>query len=829
MVLDLSKLRGVSLVNKETNPREIFNLLPEKNIKYQYLRDVQAEVLGHWHERRTEKDVVIKMNTGGGKTIVGLLLLKSCLNEGVGPAIYVVPDNYLISQVEKEAEQLGVDIAREPDAPSVLQGKAIAVINVHKLFNGKSKFGVGDQGEKLEIASIVIDDAHACINTIESQFTIKVDSTHQVFTEILALFRNDLQKQSEASLLELESGDPNSIMLVPFWSWKKHQQEVAEILSNHRNDEVITFSWPLLKNYLLHSRCVIAGKSLEITPRCIPIEALPSFVSAKRRVFMTATLADDSILVSDLNADPQMVSNQITPKTANDIGDRMILAPQEIDSNIDDDALKRYLKEKSQKYNVVVIVPSKYRSEFWESVADEICDASAMEGVVNKLKSQHIGLVVFINKYDGIDLPGDACRILVLDGLPQARRLIEKVENNFLGKSREVLGKKIQRLEQGIGRGVRANDDYCVVLLMGSDLTRALYSSDAKEMFSPATLAQLELSSNITDQIVSGIEEIDDAIGYCLEQKPEWKTLARESLVGVGYSEAHIRPIAIAQREAFQDAIIGDNASAFFKMQQVINQADQSDKSILGWLNWQLAEYQEYNNSIDAQLILKKAIGLNRRLTKPLDGISYERLKLGALEQSKNATWKLRSYGNDVTKFHVDINGILDHLKFAPETYKQFENAMCDVAEVIGFKTQNPESEYGKGPDVLWATGELNYFVIECKNGAISPMVNKHDCNQLTGSVTWFNDMYDDSCSCTPLLIHPSNVFEHASTPAPGTKVMGVEELDAFKNDVLNYTKAVGAKIATIEHNEVFRLLKHHNLTPDKILQIFTKNAKNKN
>jgi hypothetical protein len=35
---------------------------------------------------------VIKQNTGGGKTVVGLLVAQSSLNEGVGPAAYVVPD-----------------------------------------------------------------------------------------------------------------------------------------------------------------------------------------------------------------------------------------------------------------------------------------------------------------------------------------------------------------------------------------------------------------------------------------------------------------------------------------------------------------------------------------------------------------------------------------------------------------------------------------------------------------------------------------------------------------------------------------------------------------
>lgn len=825
MSLDLGKLRGNSLLNKEPNPREIFNLLPQKDQKYQYLRDVQAEVLDQWFSRRSEKDIVIKMNTGGGKTVVGLLLLKSCLNEGVGPAIYVVPDNYLVSQVEAEARLLGLAIEREPDAPAVLQGQALAIINVHKIFNGLSKFGVGDQGIRLPVGAIVIDDAHACINTTESQFTIEVSHTHPVYQGLLKLFHDDLQRQNDALLLEMEAADPNAIMLIPFWAWHQHQSDVAKIIAEHRQDDEIKFNWPLVKNYLSYCRCVMSGTRLEISPRCLPIEAIPSFVSAKRRIFMTATLADDSILVSDLNADPQLISQHITPKTANDIGDRMILAPQVIDPNMEDAELKKFLKKKSSEHNVVIIVPSKYRADFWQHIADRVCDASQLEETVAALKAKHIGLVVLINKYDGIDLPGSACRILVLDGLPQARRLIEKIENNYLGRSREVIGKQVQRIEQGIGRGVRANDDYCVVLLMGAELTRVLYLLEAKEMFSPATRAQLELSNEVTHQIKT-LAEIEGAMDYCLNQVPEWKALARERLVGVAYArQAHIRPIAIAQRQAFEDAVITHYSQAQRTLQNIINQ-DDLDSATHGWLLWQLAEYTQYSNPVDAQNILKKAIGLNRRVIKPLEGIDYERLDAKALEQSRSATWRLRSYGNNMTKLQVDVNGILDNLRFAPETYKAFESAMCDIAELIGLKAQRPEGEFGKGPDVLWATGNLNYFVIECKNGATTELVNKHDCNQLTGSVTWFNDRYDDTCQCTPVLIHPSNVFERASTPAPGARIMTEAGLDNFKESIRSYAKAVGSRLSTIEHTEVMKLLEHHNLTPNKILEIFTQSAK---
>ena len=64
-----------------TDPQKLFHALPAKDKKYAYLRDVQGDVLGKWFAAEKQKDTVIKMNTGSGKTTVGLLLLKSTLNE----------------------------------------------------------------------------------------------------------------------------------------------------------------------------------------------------------------------------------------------------------------------------------------------------------------------------------------------------------------------------------------------------------------------------------------------------------------------------------------------------------------------------------------------------------------------------------------------------------------------------------------------------------------------------------------------------------------------------------------------------------------------------
>jgi len=69
-----------------TRPREIYAALQGR--KWPRLRPEQNEVLETWYDRRNETDLVIKQNTGGGKTLTGLLIAQSSLHEGVGPAIY---------------------------------------------------------------------------------------------------------------------------------------------------------------------------------------------------------------------------------------------------------------------------------------------------------------------------------------------------------------------------------------------------------------------------------------------------------------------------------------------------------------------------------------------------------------------------------------------------------------------------------------------------------------------------------------------------------------------------------------------------------------------
>lgn len=198
---------------------------------------------------------------------------------------------------------------------------------------------------------MVIDDVHACLSTTLNQFTLIIAAPAAAYAKLLALFKEELHRQSEATALDIEQGYPNAIMQVPFWAWQGSLTKVVAILNEAKDTDEVKFVWPLIKEHLTLCTCVLAGGKVEISPRCVPISVIPSFVGASRRIFMTATLADDSILVTHFNANPDAVRKPISPTTASDVGDRMILVPQELNGTAEDDEVKALAKKVSDAHN----------------------------------------------------------------------------------------------------------------------------------------------------------------------------------------------------------------------------------------------------------------------------------------------------------------------------------------------------------------------------------------------------------------------------------------------------------------------------------------------
>ncbi len=104
-MVDFKKLRESKSKPKPIHPREVFNSLP-KPPGINDLYASQAEVLDAWFGRRSDRDIVIKLHTGGGKTLVALLMAQSLMNELGGPVIYLTPTNQLVDQVIAKSKDL---------------------------------------------------------------------------------------------------------------------------------------------------------------------------------------------------------------------------------------------------------------------------------------------------------------------------------------------------------------------------------------------------------------------------------------------------------------------------------------------------------------------------------------------------------------------------------------------------------------------------------------------------------------------------------------------------------------------------------------------------
>jgi hypothetical protein len=828
MQIDFDSLVGGDSMDALIEPRKIFATLSNKDAKYSYLRDVQSEVLDRWFVRRDENDLVLKMNTGAGKTIVGLLILQSCLNEKKGPAVYVAPDHFLCEQVCLEAQRLGITVVREPSSIEFKRGEAILVIPIHRLINGKSVFGVARDGVKIRIGSLLIDDAHACLATAEGQFTLRIPADHEAYSKLLDLFSHDLEGQSQSGLLDLQQHDARRLMLVPFWAWVDKSQEVLKRVHPHREEDEFKFVWPLLAENLSLCQCVFSGSALETSSRCLPIEQIPSFVNAQRRLYMTATLADDSILVTNFNVRPESATTPVTPKTASDLGDRMIITPQELNPDVTDEEIRDFVKETSKKFNVVVIVPADRRVDFWKDAADEFLNKDNLHEGVERLKKTHVGLVILSNKYDGIDLPYDACRLLVLDGLPEVRRYVDRYEQSVLNEGDEILSRQMQRIEQGMGRGVRANDDHCVVMIMGSKLTQALFSTDASAKFSPATAAQMKLSNNLAKQIRGKpLSEMHAVISLCLQRNPGWVKASKQALVNVTYDgEAKSLETAVVQRNAFGFAQRNQFGQAADAIQGLINA--ETNPKMQGWLKQQLAEYVHHYDKSQAQEILLSASMVNCCLTKPLGGITYTKLGVSTISQALRAETYLSSKFKNANEVIIWLHGLADDLHFYEDDPERFEKAMALLGLAIGFETQRPEAELGKGPDDLWALGGLRFLVIECKNGATTTTIAKRDSDQLAGSMNWFREAYDQSCQPTPILIHPALVFDKAASPVANVRIVDSNCLAQIRAELLSYTNTVGALKTMPKADQLQGFFAQSNFTREKFVDSFTRGPKRK-
>ena len=179
-MVDFNKLRSTKPKAQPVEPAEILRRLP-KPAGFNDLYTSQSDVLKTWFEDRDTADVVIKLHTGGGKTLVGLLMAQSTLNEIKSPVLYLAPTTQLVSQTIERAKQFGIPavpyMRGAPLHEDFLNSKAVMVATYSALFHGMSKFGLAGSPDVVSVGAIILDDAHSAFSDVREKFTLNVDAS----------------------------------------------------------------------------------------------------------------------------------------------------------------------------------------------------------------------------------------------------------------------------------------------------------------------------------------------------------------------------------------------------------------------------------------------------------------------------------------------------------------------------------------------------------------------------------------------------------------------------------------------------------------------------
>lgn len=799
--MDFARLLSKTQQVQPTDPIELYNSLDRKSQASGDLRDSQKTVLTEWyHNHFDDKDIIVKLHTGEGKTLVGMLMLLSRMYNDKGPCLYVCPNRQLANQAASEAVKFGIPytLLQDGDLPmDFAESKKIVITHVQKVFNGKTVFGLDKNGQY--VGTFVLDDSHACIDSIKTAISIIIKREDPLYQKFLKLFESELKKQGAGDYLELLRNEYSTVIkAVPYWDWLEKKDDVLGILMDASEQDNIKFSLPLVQNLLQYCTAYFTGRGMEIVPFCSLIERFTSFHKAGQRILMSATTQDDSFFIRGLGLAREAIMSPLTNTTATWSGEKMIIFPSIIDERLTTDYIRSVTQKISQalQTNVAVLVPNFYISREYSERQCVVITASNIDEQIASLKDNSTPhSVVFVNRYDGIDLPDNMCRILIMDSLPICPSLSDRYEQYCREGSEITNTKSAQKIEQGLGRSVRSIKDYSVILIVGTDIVRFMKSSSTQKLFSSQTIQQIKIGEFVSEQVSEEKNEsrpflpIKNLIEQCLKRDSGWKQYYSQQM-GETISNHQMHPfIDIIEMEREADiALLNNELARVCEIYGKIVSKIDSKSLDYGWYLQEKARYTYLIDKVESIRIQQEAFRHNNYLLMP-DNNTYKKMHIQNDNRLKSVLQYLNKYDN-YQEFKLRIDEILANCSFGVSADK-FEQAIMEVGMLLGFESDRPDKTIKKGPDNIWGMNANSYMAIECKNevNLNRETINKEEVGQMENHCGWFESEYGKNVDVVYAIIHPTNKVSPTANFTHTVRVITPNKLNELTNQINAFVK----------------------------------------
>ncbi len=783
--MDFSQIGPATSPQVSIDPRKIFYSLPSLENTPNDLWSGQSSALIDWHEHRKRNDVLVSLNTGAGKTIVGSLIAQSLVNEGLENVLYVCSTIDLVKQTAKECDSLGIkySVRTRGQFNNTLfeAGNGFCITTYTALFNGYSALR-----RRYFPQAIIFDDAHVAESTLRDAFTLKINRAdhRDLFDEIATLFEPHFKELDVSGKFRdsLTNEHHSTCMAAPRGLYQRIDQ-LLQILRkyNIKNDDDLKYSFVHLEDHIKACAAIFSRGCFELSPPFLPSLAFDIFERSIRRVYLSATLQSQTDFIRAFGRLPDY---SVEPNNDAGNGERLVINGM----GVEGDFSQEYIKLLSEKIKTIVAVPSYSLAEQnWSNVGTPPIKEN-FSSELEAFRQADRGAFILVSRVDGIDLPHDTCRIMVLEGVPTGTSLLERYQWEFLRMNNVQSVRVANRLAQLFGRINRGRKDYGIFLIQGRELNTWLRKDKHIALLPTLLQKQILLGRRVQEGMdIKDYSKVNELMTSVLSRDQSWLTyyeqevklgeLDQEQLNRFSENEPFMVKAALSEAKYAAAVWNGDYCKARRALEDTIDATTKADTPLGGWQAvWLAAMFDLDGDEETAETfygIARSRLG---------SAITLPRKRQKASEDGKalvcNDFYRQISSYLDYThtdKYNAEILKLKNEFNFIEEgSPRQAEAGVRKLGELLGFQSIRPDNDDGTGPDVLWLDNNENLalgFELKTDKKSASPIYYKNDISQGHDHISWVQSKYPDHKLLRLLFVGPEGKVDHKANP---TELMGI-------------------------------------------------------
>lgn len=742
------------------NPEALFRDLPRLDHGPKHLWAHQADILRDYLNHRDDDDLAIELPTGAGKTLVGMLIAEWRRRWFGERVVYLCPTLQLARQAVADAQASGISVvdltgsSRTWDANDRLaytQADAIAVAHYKAVFNSNSQFGDADL--------LIFDDAHAAAGAIADTWTVRFEHGTAAYQEIVTVLTPGLPGTSAARLLAA-THDPamwSEGYLVDPQVLTDNLAAITQIIDDQAPLSNAKYAWGMVRDSVDACNAFVSADEVILRPLLPPTSTHSPYTDAKQRLYLSATLGAGGELERAFGR--RQITRMAVPEgwDAQGTGRRFFVFPQLTQefARADADAsaaqaLAAFVSDLMKTAGrSLLLAPSNYTLEQYKQTlvpaGFKIVTASDVETSLEPFTSEPNAVLALANRYDGIDLPDEHCRVIVLAGLPVGADPQEKFYTTLLGAKRVLQERTRTRFAQGAGRATRNANDRAVVVVLGQPLIAFAGDRDIQAGTLPEIRAELEIGIKNSGRRPAA--DVQTAIEQFLDQDPAWKTHVEPEIRTLRdqYAAADDALDTKALQSAAPYEIRAVDAAWRGNFGQAVQEAGRAIQALSGgaelrpyqalW-NYLAAHWARLAASADAsyaaqadQLAHAAIVAAarttwmpNRRLidgtvvTTETDASRLDALAVDGVIAYAKSFSKARTLTREITEMKENLS---------QREARAYERGLVSLGKALGAESHKPEAE--ARADALWRWSDEMWVAWEAKSEA-------HDENDISAN-----------------------------------------------------------------------------------------------